>query len=168
MFDKKLLIMLIVVLVFIAIYLFLPGIEESLTRARVELYFATRDAMFLKSEVREVPREGLYRNTLEELIKGPEQSSLSRTIPEGTKMIDIEVNNGLARLDFNQALIENHWGGSTGELLTIYSIVNTMTAFDEIQHVQITVEGEEIETLAGHMYLKEPLEVNQELILEQD
>jgi spore germination protein GerM len=130
---------------------------------QVELYFSTHNAMYLASETREVNNDDLFFNTLQELIKGPETSSLNKTIPEGVKVLGININEVTARINFNSALTENHWGGSTGERMTVYSIVNTMTQFDAIEKVQILIAGEEIKTLAGHLGLTEPLSENDNL-----
>ncbi len=119
----------------------------------VELYFATPDAMYLRPEVRTVPGEDFYYEVLQELIAGPEEEDLVATLPEGTEIREIIRENETAYLDFNQALRDQHPGGSAGERMTVYSIANTMTALSGIQEVYILIEGEEIETLAGHLDL---------------
>ena len=48
--------------------------------------------------------------------------------------------------------------------MTVYSIVNSLTQFEDIEKVQILIAGEEIETLAGHMDLAYPLERDESLI----
>ena len=51
-----------------------------------------------------------------------------------------------------------HPGGSFTELLTVYTIVNAVTAnLPTIQRVQILIDGKEAETLAGHVDLRRPL-----------
>lgn len=168
--NKYFIISVLIIIAMIVIYLAGYQEESPVAPSRVEvvLYFSTRDAMYLKGETREVERGNLYKNTLEELIKGPTSSDLGRTIPEGVSVIAISVKDGVAYPDFNQALVEKHWGGSTGEIMTVYSIVNTLAQFPEIERVQLLVEGEKIETLAGHMYLTEPLEPDQELLLKEE
>lgn len=141
-----------------------PSTEMEQTRKEVLLYFSTKDAMYLKGEPRIIDSDNIFVNTIKELIAGPNSSSLSPTIPQGVELISITINNGVARLNFNRSLIENHWGGSSGESLTVYSIVNTMTQFPEIKSVQFLIEGEEVETLAGHIYLKEPIQRNDNII----
>ncbi|HEY8497940.1 MAG TPA: GerMN domain-containing protein, partial [Limnochordales bacterium] len=61
-------------------------------------------------------------------------------------------------------IIERHWGGTTGELLTVYGIVNTLTQLPGIRQVQIVVEGRPVETLAGHVDLTQPLEADPSLV----
>ena len=96
---------------------------------------------------------------MNELIKGPTaQSGLYATIPPGTRLMDIKIEDGLATVDFSEAIKSKHPGGSAGESLTIGSIVNTLTQFPTVQKVQILVEGRVVETLAGHLDISKPLE----------
>jgi len=60
--------------------------------------------------------------------------------------------------------VANHWGGSTGETMTIYSVVNTLTESANVTAVVFMVEGEELESLAGHMDLTGPIERNEDII----
>ena len=47
------------------------------------------------------------------------------------------------------------------ELFTIYAIVNAVTInLPAISRVQILVDGKEVDTLAGHVDLRHPLEKN--------
>ena len=138
--------------------------DNVMSEKEVSVYFSTQQVMYLTSEKRKVKADNLYSNTIKELIKGPEDSSLNKTIPDGVKLLSIEVEEGLARVDFNRALIDNHWGGSTGERMTVYSIVNTLTQFSDISQVLILIEGKKVETLAGHLDLSKPLSTNEIII----
>ncbi len=168
--NKKYFIFIILIIIGITI-IYLTGLGEEVpqtpSRVQVKLYFSTRDAMYLKAEVREINEGDLYLKTLEELIRGPVSPDMGETIPEGTRVLGINVNNGVAYPNFSSDLIKNHWGGSTGETMTVYSIVNTLSQFPEVESVQILIEGEKIETLAGHIYMLEPLKANQDLILKE-
>ena len=54
-----------------------------------------------------------------------------------------------------------HSGGSLDELLTVYALVNALTTnIAEISGVQILVDGREVDTLAGHIDLRQPLTPN--------
>ncbi|MFP4015878.1 MAG: GerMN domain-containing protein [Halanaerobiales bacterium] len=149
----------------------IPDEQEN----RVKLYYSTKDAMYLQAEERSIEDDTIetemgvekYRATIQQLIKGPQSSNLADTIPDGVELINIEVNGDTAYLNFNRALVENHWGGSTGEIMTVYSIVNTMTQFPEINRVQILIEDQEVETLVGHLDLSVPLERDNGIIKDQ-
>lgn len=129
---------------------------------QVKLYFANAEASSLLAEMRSLRLgNGLSSDAgviAEELIKGPSHESLSPTIPPETRLLDAFKLSDTLVLDFSQQLQANHPGGSAGELTTVYSIVNTMTEnLRGVKRVQILIEGEEIETLAGHLDLTQPL-----------
>lgn len=131
----------------------------------ISLYFSDQNGDYLHEEKREIAMvPGLARATVQELIAGPRTEGLLRTIPEGTKLLDIDVENGLCRVDLSKEFKENHWGGSSGEILTVYSLVDTLTQFPTIDKVEILVQGQKVETLAGHMDLSVPVIRNTQLI----
>lgn len=164
--KKWLLLVFVFLLLGLSMILILNKDDGESTEAyqEFELYFSTKDAMYLKAETRTLNKEDVYKDAIQQLIAGPESSELSPTIPEEVELESFEIRNKIAYIDFNRALIENHWGGSAGEILTVYSIVNTMTAFEEIDAVKILVEGNDMDSLAGHMDLSEPLSRDESII----
>ena len=82
------------------------------------------------------------------------------TIPRGTVLNEVYIDSQqTAYLDFSSHLIDGHIGGTTAEFLTVTAILRTVfDAFpDDIKHVQILVDGAEVETIAGHLNLSQPL-----------
>ena len=66
------------------------------------------------------------RLTVAELIKGP-TLELIPTIPEETRVRTVFLDEkGCAYVDFSRDISQKHPGGTTGELVTISSIVNTL------------------------------------------
>lgn len=134
----------------------------------VTLYFADPSGQYLVPVTRTIPKvEGIARATLQELILGPDSTSdLLPTIPAGTALRDINIRpDGLAIVDFSKELVANHKGGTSGEMLTVYSIVNTLTQFPTVKKVQLLVEGKYQQTLAGHLDIREALARNESLIM---
>lgn len=169
--NKKTLILILIFFLigFSIIYINSKKGDEGLdgSREEVKLYYATDDAMYLQAELREIiidDKSTKYKETMEELIKGPESSNLIITIPEDVEVLDIKLEDKIAYISFNQALVNKHWGGSTGEILTVFSIVNTITQFPEIDAAKILIDDNEIETLAGHLDVSIPIKTNENLI----
>lgn len=133
---------------------------ETTTRT-VRLFFAAPTADRLQEEERSISRSASFvdeaKQTVAELIKGP-RNGLAPTLPSGVEIRQLFIDGrGVAYVDFSRDFQAKHSGGSNGELLTIYSIVNTLAAnFDQIQRVKILVEGGEILTLAGHIDTRHP------------
>ena len=68
---------------------------------------------------------------------------------------------GDAYVDLSRELTAAHTGGTLDETLTVYTIVNALTAnLPAITSVQLLVEGKEVETLSGHIDLRRPLSKN--------
>jgi hypothetical protein len=66
--------------------------------------------------------------------------------------------HGDAFVDLSREASANHPGGSLEETLTVYTIVNALTVnLPAIAHVQILIDGKEVDTLAGHVDLRHPL-----------
>jgi spore germination protein GerM len=129
------------------------------------LYFATRDASHLVAEKREVPKNNHPAKTaMDELIVGPKNTTLEKVMPEATKVRDIKIKDHVAYVDFTEAFVKDHWGGSAGEILTISAVINTLTEFPEVKRVQFMVDGRPLETLKGHLDLSEPLQRNEAII----
>lgn len=126
----------------------------------IVLYFSDPEGKALVAEERTIPKvEGIARETIKELISGPHpESGLLGTIPAGTALRDINIRpDGLAIVDFTKELVTNFQGDSTSEILTVYSIVNTLTQFDTVDAVQILVDGQVVETLNGHVDVSEAM-----------
>lgn len=132
----------------------------------IVLYFADPNAQNLVTERREVPfKESLEENVevaLRALLLGPAQSSHVAVLPRAARLEQTyytEVDRTLY-LDFNGALVSEHPGGSAAEHLTLSALVRTVGAnFPEVARVQLLVDGQAIDTLAGHFDTSKPIEI---------
>lgn len=90
-------------------------------------------------------------------------------IPKGTKVLSVTVNpeNGIATADFSKELKENIGGGSLSELLVAYITANTLTNLEGIKAVQFKIEGKTVDTLNGHLDFSEPIQRNEEFIIQK-
>lgn len=130
----------------------------------VQLYFANDDNTKLKLEVRYIPlTEGkksasnLASIIVKELISGPKDSSLKRTIPEGTALRGpVTISAGVATVDLTKSFIDKHPGGKDAEQMTIFSIVNSLTEMKDIEKVRFTIEGKTVENFRGSYKLNNP------------
>ena len=130
-------------------------------RPVVHLYFADTSQSFLTAESRAMALpDGVVEGAkvmIQALIKGP-TASLTRTLPKETELQAFYLTkDGVAYVSFNKAISENHPGGSLTELLSIYSLVNTLSLnIPEIEAVKLLIDGREAKTLAGHIDLQYP------------
>lgn len=141
--------------------------EEPAETIELAIYFSDDQAMYLMVERRILPKtETVAREAMEELIKGPKEAGRVKTMPSGTRLLGVKIESGIAYVDFSKEIVDNHPGGSAGEIMTVYSVVNTLTEFSTIKKVKFLVEGKGIDTLAGHMDLTEPLSRKEDIIKE--
>ena len=105
------------------------------------------------------------RAIVEALIKGP-QKGLIRTIPVGTELNAIYIDpNKVCYLDLSETVKKKHPCGTNSELLTIYSVVNSLILnVSEVKRVKILINGNEAPTLAGHIDLQFPFKAHMLLI----
>jgi spore germination protein GerM len=135
----------------------------------VTLYFSDSEGEYLVGEKREILKKREAREeaeeTITELIKGP-KGKLIPTLPLRTKLLSLQLDErGLAKVNFNKALSKDHPGGSSAEIMTVYSIVNSLTLnFPQIRRVQILIEGEVGASIAGHLSLDQPVSPNLDLV----
>jgi spore germination protein GerM len=141
-------------------------------RKEVLIYFSDSEGEYLIGEKREILKKNEVKEeakeTIIELIKGP-KGKLIPTLPPRTKLLDLQINDaGLAKVNFSPALSKDHPGGSSGEMMTVYSIVNSLSLnFPQIKRVQILIDGKPVETITGHLSLKQPISPKPDLIKRQ-
>ncbi|TCK98409.1 sporulation and spore germination protein [Natranaerovirga hydrolytica] len=141
--------------------------ESIINDIQVVLYFSNEDGSALeKEELRLLidTNESLERKIIERLIEGPITEGLEPTIPEETVLKDIYIKEGICYVDFNEAFRSRHWGGSTGEVMTIYSIVNTLVELPNIDRVQFLIDGVKQDEFRGHLAFDTLFERNLDLV----
>lgn len=131
--------------------------ENARKSENITLYFSDDAAMYLVPEARnaQIIDNSVEKTIITELIKGPENKSLISAIPEGTRLISIETKDGICFVNFSQDFVTKHSGGSSGEYITVYSVVNSLTELEHIDKVQFLVEGNKLE-IFKHMEFDKP------------
>lgn len=167
-------------LVFLSIslfdYIYQPGTDTTTTtyakkKLKVQLYFSDSNERFLMPEVRFVTKEkqsgDQVARLVEALIEGP-HTGLVETIPKETTLTGVKIkDDGTAYLDFDKNFIYLHPGGSASEIMTVYSLANTITLnVPDVKRVKLLVEGKSIESIKGHVDARYPFTTNRELIVE--
>ena len=101
------------------------------------------------------------RIILERQLERPPRRLLS-AFPAGTRLRAVYLaDDGNLFVDLSGEVTTEHSGGSLDELLTVYALVNAVTTnVHEVAAVQILVGGLEVDTLAGHIDLRQPLTPN--------
>lgn len=136
-------------------------------RVKLTLYFSDKQAQHLVREERVVSQDGkpIADLVVLELIKGPsDPNDRGLTIPRETRLLSpVRIEQGTATVDFSKEFKTKHWGGSAGETMTVYSVVNSLTELEGIGRVVFLVEGKPLDSL-GHTDLTVPVERSEEII----
>ncbi|MGE5417965.1 MAG: GerMN domain-containing protein [Acidobacteriota bacterium] len=139
---------------------------KELFTQTVALYFSNKQADKLVHETRKItaPADEMPTALVKELIRGPVISGGVQTIPSKTKLRALRVTNRIAYTDFSKEISTQLQGGSAGERMTVYSVVDSLARLGGIDKVQFLIEGKKVDSLAGHMDLTKPIAPDYSLI----
>jgi hypothetical protein len=140
-----------------------PARPQAARRISVRLYFEWAEQDGLGSEEREVAfapdLANQIRIVVAEIAKGPRSAGLAPTLPVGTRVLEVFVRaGGVVYVDLSGEARTGLPGGSRAELLTVYSVVNTIvTNFPSTSRVQILVDDQVQASLGGHVDISRAL-----------
>jgi spore germination protein GerM len=129
------------------------------------LYFVSEDGMALVGVQREVPFGETVLDQARQIVTSQlavAPGPLVSAIPSETTLRALYLTErGDAFVDLSADARTRHTGGALDELFTVYAIVNALTTnLPAVKRVQILIEGKEVDTLAGHVDLRHPLQKN--------
>jgi spore germination protein GerM len=176
------------VLIYIILVFFIisPVITFCVPKKNIILYFSkyTDTDIYLQPVKREIIGNNLYEIAIEELIKGPLDSSEGNAVlPNTTKVLSIAKRSDVLIINFSKEIIlddnqicvtktNENWLSVAVEHVAIYAIANTLTGFPEVKEVRIIIAGQnsgiingkEIENFWGHSNIKKGFTRNENLI----
>ena len=130
-------------------------------RIQATLFYVTDDGTALTAVTREVvfgeSAIEQARQIVVEQVKTPE--GMTSAIPAGVTVRGVfRGAKGEMYVDLSPEVASGHKGGSLDEALAVYAIVNAITTnLPDVTGVQILIDGKEVDSLAGHIDLREPL-----------
>lgn len=138
----------------------------------VTLYFSNQDGTSLVNEIHYISMDEAKQGTeklasvlIKELVKGPSNSELKATIPEGASLRSpVKIEGRTAIVDMTKEFVDNHPGGKEAEELTIFSIVNTLTELKDIETVKFLINGKEQKEFKGNFRFDNEFPRNEALI----
>jgi spore germination protein GerM len=145
-----------------------PSTTSATSDARkitATLYFVSEDGLALIGVQREVPFGDTVLEQARQIVNvqlAQAPTPLASAIPPSTTLRGVYVTDrGDAFVDLSVEARTKHTGGALDELFTVYAIVNALTTnLPAVKRVQILIEGKEVDTLAGHVDLRHPLQKN--------
>ncbi len=110
----------------------------------VTLYFPSNESGGLGREIRSIrvtDQQPLAQYVINELIKGPQTEGLYASMSGETKIHSVEIMNGICFVNFTESFIEKNAGSAEQERLTIASIADSLTELENIDRVQLLING---------------------------
>ncbi len=133
-----------------------------------DLYFPGRGG-WLHAERHEVPArdpaEAQIAALVEGLIAGPRGAGLEPPLPRDVTVKSVYLLDGEVILDLASPQRRPPASGSQREMLTVYSLVNTVLLNTEgAERLVLLWNGQQPMTFAGHLYTARPLTANRHLV----
>jgi spore germination protein GerM len=134
-------------------------------KIKARLFYVNDDGTRLTGVERDVAYADNAAEQAREIITAqvsPVSAPLVSAVPPGTVLRALFITDKeQAFVDLSREVAAAHPGGTVNELLTVYTIVNAVTAnLPAVTSVQVLVDGKEVDTLAGHVDLRRPLAKN--------
>ena len=132
------------------------------------LFFAGKEGKLVREEVevRYNSNISAEKQIIEQLIQGPDGDEAIPTLPEDTKLLGISVRDGVCYVNFSEEFLQPV--DQVDPKLTIYSIVNSITASGSAGKVQILVNGETNLSYQETIDISQPFSMNADLIEEEE
>ena len=143
--------------------------DEDIKTKEVVLYFSDDQAMYLVGQKRNI-EENTAKAIILELIKGPSQlegeEKLFETLPSNLELLDVQVSEGIANVDLSGDTVQDISGGSAGEGMALYSIINTLILYEDlgVTKVQFLVDGKKVDSIKGHYDVSVPISEDEDMI----
>ena len=124
--------------------------EPSSSTVTYQVWFANDEGLFVTYRTEaSTPRVGTA--SLESLLEGPdsfeEGYGLRTAIPDGTQLLGLSIDDGIARVDLTS---EFETGGGSASMQTrLAQVTFTITQFPSVKGVVFSLDGEPIDVLGG-------------------
>ncbi|WP_128099949.1 GerMN domain-containing protein [Paenibacillus sp. DCT19] len=130
--------------------------ETRISQA-VEVYYADAELLGLEQQKQTIDfkeETEKYQKTFEALQSNSDENLIS--LWDQVELLSTTFEDGALTLDVH--IPEEASLGSSGELLALDALTQTMFQFDEVSSIDVLVDGEASESLMGHSELEHPIQ----------
>ncbi len=132
--------------------------DGSVTIATPE---AEGNGVGLRTRTVEVPRNREpIKSALESLLEYHGDRAHPNALPEGTRLLGVNLRDGVVTVDLSREFNALREGGDTGESLAQNALRKTLAQFPQVQRMRVLVEGKPFES--EHTDWTEPIPVRDE------
>lgn len=130
--------------------------QASSKKETITVYYTDTQEMELKQSKQEIS----YKDDLQKYdasFKALQSSGSDELIPLWGKveLKSLEMKDGAITMDIH--LPDEARLGSGGEMFALEALQNTLFQFDEVKSIELLVDGQQVESLMGHVDLEHPM-----------
>lgn len=133
--------------------------QTNAVNETAQLYFVDSELMMLIPSTYYLPavsRDKAAKKVISELISGRDDNDkIMRIMPKIKNGVTVKVKNDTAYVDLSNEFVQAHTDNAHKEILTIYSIVDSLTSIDGIKKVRFTIGGKEQADFKGNVDMRE-------------
>ncbi|MDF2589202.1 MAG: hypothetical protein K0S41_3043 [Anaerocolumna sp.] len=140
---------------------FITGNEDVF----VTVYFSNETGTALVPSNLKITYDGnasIEKLIIEQLVHGPIEENMIKTLPEGTELIKVSTKDGICYVDFNEKFLEKVSG--IKDEVVLYSVVNSLDELSTINKVQFTINGSPKKNFRDKIPFDSQFERNLELV----
>ena len=133
--------------------------------ASVTLYFANDTGDLLVPErvlLRKTSEQSLEVQIMNQLIEGPKTKECFSSMPVGTKVNSVMVQNGICYVNLDTSFTAGTL--TMKDYIPVYSIVNSLTGLSEVNSVQLLIDGSSDVIFGESISFATPLEANMDYV----
>ena len=134
--------------VFTAEDVMFTGAEEEPVEVTAALHFKRKDSQELGFEFRVfrlIESDSVAQVVVEALIAGPQDEGLERILPADLKVLSARQEGRVCYVDLSGVFLEQVPQEEWQQQLVLDSLVNTLCSLENVEQVQILVEGQPLE-----------------------
>jgi len=133
--------------------------EERPDTRKTVIYFSDENLMFLVPLTFSLQEEATPEIAIRKLISEPAPDEhLEKLIPEDIELLDFEIKDDVASLDFSSPFKKALDVGGLEGTMIVNSLKYTLSHFEGIKYIKLLIEGKEVE-VAGELDLSGNLEI---------
>lgn len=110
----------------------------------IELWYLTEDGQALGVEQRQIVKtveQTVAQAVLSAWAEGPRQEGLLPSLPQGSQIRSVEVEDGVCTVDLSPEFIRNLPEDGDEAALVVYAMVNTLCQLEGVDAVQLYIDG---------------------------
>jgi germination protein M len=114
------------------------------TANSMQVYFISEEGLLVPTTAL-IAEEPTLETTINKLVEGPAESgTLMSVLPEGTKVLDVSLEEGVAVINFSSE-IEKITDQEDGGISAVKAVMLTAMQFPDVQEVYIRSDGKDLD-----------------------